>query len=91
MKDLRVSGKLRLWDSLTISIDDKNVTKKVSDWIDDDPMRIFTMLYGKVDKTSQRISLASDSFTKLKLKMAKHLLEEVATRRQVHLLKKTSK
>lgn len=91
MKDLRVSGKLRLWDYLTISIDDKNVTKKVSDWIDDDPMRIFTMLYGIVDKTNQRISLASDSFTKLKLKMPKYLLEEVAARRQVHLLKKTSK
>lgn len=87
-KEFNISAKLRLKDPLVLSVNGLPVSKRVGAWIQDDPIRIWELVYGKTPQGYKSISLASDALTALKSEVKKscpQLLEHVAARRKAHL------
>lgn len=83
-----ISAKLRLQDPLTISINGITTSKRVSKWVNEDPMLVWKLLYGKTPKGSTSLSLASDSLKALKNQVQKicpEALTELEARKKAHL------
>ena len=83
-----ISEKLRLQDPLSITISGINTCKSVRKWVNDEPMTVWELLYGKTPKGSAHLSLASDSLRALKTNVQKicpEALTELEARKKAHL------
>lgn len=82
-----ISRKLRLQDPLKITDEYTTINKRVSKWIEDDPLLLWHLIYDKSVKKSCSLSLCRDALAVLKerIKVLKpELLEEVSRRRVCH-------
>jgi hypothetical protein len=87
-KEFNISAKLRLKDPLILSVNGLPVSKRVSAWIKDEPLKIWKLVYGKTPQGYKSLSLASDALTLLKSEVKKvypQLLEHAEARRSAHL------
>ena len=91
-KEFNISAKLRLKDPLILSVNGLPVSKRVSAWIKDEPLKIWKLVYGKTTQGYKSLSLASDALTSLKSEIKKvcpQLLEHAEARRRAHLNKRS--
>ena len=87
-KEFNISAKLRLKDPLILSVNGLPVSKRISAWIKNDPLKIWELVYGKRTQGHKNLSLASDALITLKSEVKKicpQLLEHLEVRKKAHL------
>jgi hypothetical protein len=91
-KEFNISAKLRLKDPLILNINGLPVSKRVSAWVKNEPLKIWELVYGKTPQGYKSLSLASDALTSLKSEVKKicpQLLEHVEARRKAYLTRRS--
>ncbi len=91
-KEFNISAKIRLKDPLILNINGLPVSKRVSAWIKNEPLKIWELVYGKTPQGHKSLSLASDALTSLKSEVKKicpQLIEHVEARRKAHFTRRS--